>query len=48
LLVLLLGLIPCFQKSTVVDLRWLYVEEVLDLMEGRGSGGGIEMLARSE
>lgn len=39
---------PCLQLSAVIRFRWLYVEEVLDLIEGRRSGGGIEMLARSE
>ena len=39
---------PCFQLSVVIMFRWLYVEDVLDLIEGRRSGGGIEMLARPE
>jgi hypothetical protein len=46
LILLLFMLTPCFQISAVIEFRWLYVEEVLDLM-GR-SGVGIEIVARSE
>lgn len=48
LLVFLLDPNPCFQNSAVSGVCWLYVEEILDRMEGLGEGDGIEMLARSE
>jgi hypothetical protein len=47
LLVLRLGPDPCAQRPETF-VRWLYVEEFLELGVGRAGGGGMEMLARSE